>query len=134
MNKSFTILLVLVAIWGVSLGLAFIVGLTIGKTQSDVESPAVPVSTQNSPPQADEVRGQFGQGRREDLRQRIESGEITQEELDRFRQQFREGSGEGGRDGSGFRRRSFGDHADGQNGDAFSGQHATEEPTPQPSN
>ncbi|MCH7626093.1 MAG: hypothetical protein IIC83_09240 [Chloroflexi bacterium] len=166
MNKSFTILLVVVAIWGVSLGLAFIVGLTMGKAGPDVEALAVPVSIQTSPAQADEVV-QFGPGQgeeprrridsgdisQEDLdrfrqqfrdgsgqsgpdggfRSRIESGDISQEDLDRFRQQFRDGSGQGGADGGGFRRGGFGDHADGENGDAFSGQHPTEEPTPQPS-
>jgi hypothetical protein len=132
LNKSFAILLVIAAIWGVSLGLAFIAGLTIGNTRSDEESLAVPVSIQTSPTQADEV-GQLGQGQREELRRRIESGEISQEELDRFRRQFREGSGQGGPGGGGFRRDSFGDHTDGQDGGVDSERHSTEEPTPQPS-
>ena len=133
MNKSFVILLVIGAIWGVSLGVVFIAGLTIGKTQSDVETLAVPVSIQTSPEQASEV-GQFGQGQREELRRRIESGDISQEELDRFRQRFRDGSGQGGPGGGGFRRGEFGDHEPGQNGSQNFGQHPPEEPTPQPSN
>ena len=133
MNKSFVILLVIGAIWGVSLGVVFIAGLTIGKTQSDVETLAVPVSIQTSPEQASEV-GQFGQGQREELRRRIESGDIGQEELDRFRQQFRDGSGQGRPGGGGFRRGEFGDHEPGQNGSQNFGQHPPEEPTPQPSN
>lgn len=132
MNKSFVILLVIAAIWGVSLGVVFIAGLTIGKTQSDVETLAVPASIQTFPEQASEV-GQFGQGQREELRQRIESGDISQEELDRFRQRFREGSGQRG-PGGGFRRGGFGDHADGQNGAVDSGREPHEAPTPQPSN
>ncbi|MCH7626569.1 MAG: hypothetical protein IIC83_11650 [Chloroflexi bacterium] len=133
MNKSFVILLVIAVTWGVSLGVAFIVGLTMGKTQSDVETLAVPASFQTSPAQADEV-SQFGQGQREDLRRRIESGDISQEELDRFRQQFRDGSERGGPGGGGSRRGGFGDHADGQNGAVDSGRELHEAPTPQPSN
>ena len=133
MNKSFVILLVIGAIWGVSLGVVFIAGLTIGKTQSDVETLAVPVSIQTFPEQASEV-SQFGQGQREELRQRIESGDISQEELDRFRQRSREGSERGGPGGGGFRRGEFGDHEPGQNGSQNFGQHPPEEPTPQPSN
>ena len=131
MNKSFVILLVIAAIWGVSLGVVFIAGLTIGKTQSDVETLDVPASLQTSPAQADEV-AQFGQGQREDLRRRIESGDISQEDLDRFRRQFREGSRQDGPGGRGFRRDGFGDHADGQDGAQDFGQHSTEEPTPTP--
>ena len=134
MNKSFAILLVIAAIWGVSLGVAFIVGLTMGNTQSDAETLAVPASFQTSPAQGDEV-SQFGQGQREDLRRRIESGDISQEELDRIRQQFRDGSGQGGPGGrGGFRRGESGDHEPGQNGSQNFGQHPPEEPTPQPSN
>ena len=133
MNKSFVILLVIAAIWGVSLGVVFIAGLTIGKTQSDVETLTVPASLQTSPAQADEI-AQFGQGQREDLRRRIESGDISQEDLDRFRQQFREGSRQGGPGGEGFRRGGFGDHTDGQDGVAESGRELHEESTPQPSN
>ena len=133
MNKSFVILLVIGAIWGVSLGVVFIAGLTIGKTQSDVETLAVPVSIQTSPEQASEV-SQFGQGQREELRRRIESGDISQEELDRFRQRFREGSERNGPGGGGFRRGGFGDHADGQNGAVDSRRELHEAPTPEPSN
>ena len=112
--------------------MAFIIGLTIGNTQSDEETLAVPASFQTSPAQADQV-GQFGQGQREELRRRFESGDISQEELDRIRQQSRDGSRQGG-PGDGFRRGESGDHEPGQNGSQNFGQHPPEEPTPQPSN
>ncbi len=132
MNKSFVILLVIAVIWGVSLGVVFIAGLTVGKTQADVETLAVPASFQATPGQADQV-GQFGQGQREELRRRFESGDISQEDLDRIRQQFRDGTGQRG-PGGGFRRGDFGPPTDGQNGAVESGQQSNEEPTPQPSN
>ena len=97
MRKSFVILIVGAVVWGVSLGLAFIGGVALGANQPD-DAAITPVSAQGP-------QGQFDPAQRDDVRRRIQSGEISQEELNQLRQ--RQGQGDGrqrlqGGDGSGF--------------------------------
>lgn len=107
MSSSFRILIIGAAIWGVTLGVAFIGGLVVGKVQAD----DVPV-TNVSPTAPAGLQGQQGQlsaEEREALRQRIQSGEATQEEIDQIRQRFQQGGGGGQRGpGGGGQRGQFG--------------------------
>lgn len=98
--KPFVILSIGVAIWGASLGVAFIGGLAVGSTQS--EEPAAEAVAFPDPAGAPSGDGQLSQEQLQQLRQRIQSGEATQEEIDRIRQQFRgAGGGQGGQGGAG---------------------------------
>ena len=106
MKKSFVILIVSAAIWGLSIG-----GIALGKTQTDETMNGAASTIQGFQGQAEQT-GQFDQSQFDDLRRRIQSGEISQEELNQLRQQFggqfRGQDGTGGRpggqsgDGSGF--------------------------------
>ena len=100
--RPYIVLLIGVAIWGASLGLAFIGGMAVGGTQSDEPS----ANTVAFPGSAGPANGadQLDQEQIQTLRQRIQSGEATQEEIDRIRQQFRDaGGGQGGPGGGGGR-------------------------------
>ena len=102
--RPYIVLLIGVAIWGASLGLAFIGGVAVGGTQSDepsAETVAFPVPASGA--------GQIDQDQLQALRQRIQSGEATQEEIDQLRQQFRgAGGGQGGPGGGRGGRGQFG--------------------------
>lgn len=98
--KPFYVLLVGAVILGATLGLVFIGGMAIINGQpEDLVADSASADTQSGT-HTDE---QFDSSQREDFRQRIQSGEITQEEADRLRQQFRQGGGQRGQGGGGFR-------------------------------
>ena len=97
--RPFAILLIGVAIWGASLGLAFISGVAVGSaqpTEPSLDAVALPgPAGQSADP------GQLGQEQLQQLRQRVQSGEATQEEIDQLRQQFRGAGGGPGNGGPG---------------------------------
>ncbi len=98
MSSSFRILVIGAAIWGVTLSVAFIGGLAVGRVQAE-DVPASNISTA-APAGFQGQQGQLSAEEREALRQRIQSGEVSQEELEQIRQRFRES---GGRQGGGQR-------------------------------
>ena len=85
--KLFNVLLVGAAIWGVTLALAFIGGIAVGNSQEE----AAPASSVAQPFGADGQQGQFDPASHEEPRQRFQSGEATQEEIDELRQRFQRG-------------------------------------------
>ncbi len=87
--KAFNVLLVGAVIWGVTLALAFIGGIAVGNSQEV----AAPASSVTQPFGADGQQGQFDPAAREEFRQRVQSGEATQEEINEFRQRFQQGGG-----------------------------------------
>ncbi|MCI0822595.1 MAG: hypothetical protein J4N34_04105 [Chloroflexi bacterium] len=96
--KPFHVLLVGAAIWGVTVGLAFIGGVAVGNSQED---DAAPSALSAQPIGVDGRHDQFDSVDQDQLRQRIQSGEATQEELDQLRQRFRQGGGGRGQFGGG---------------------------------
>ena len=87
--KPFNVLLIGAAIWGVTLALAFIGGISVGNSleiTDPVDSGAQTFGTEGQ-------RGQFDPAAREELRQRIQSGEATREEIDELRQRFQQDGG-----------------------------------------
>ncbi len=87
--KPFNVLLIGAAIWGVTLAMAFIGGIAIGNSQED----AAPANSAEHAFGAEGQQGQLDPEATQDLRQRIQSGEATQEEIDEFRQRFQQGGG-----------------------------------------
>lgn len=79
MRRPFMILLIGAAIWGVSLGLAFIGGIAVGKVQTGEAPAGISTAAEAAPGPA---------GQRDEMRQRIQSGEMSQEEMQGMRQQF----------------------------------------------
>lgn len=104
--KPFQILLIGAAVWGITLALAFVGGIAIGNSQEDdTNQSALTAQPINS--DGDHQQGQFDSASVEALRQRIQSGEATQEEIDQLRQRFQQGGGGqrgqfGGPGGGGF--------------------------------
>ena len=96
--KPFHVLLAGAAIWGVTVGLAFIGGVAVGNSQED-DAASSTLSAQ--PIGVDGRHDQFDSVDQHQLRQRIQSGEATQEELDQLRQRFRQGGGGRGQFGGG---------------------------------
>ncbi len=92
MTKPFVALIGVVVVLGASIGGAFAAGIAVGKGQGSDE-PAAPVSqTQNpSPP----TSLQAGPQSLQDLRERVQSGTLTEADRQQFRQQFQAG-GDGG--------------------------------------
>ena len=78
--KPFNVLLVGAVIWGVTPALAFISGIAVGNSQEV----AAPASSVAQPIGADGQQGQFDPAARDEFRQRVQSGEATQEEIDQF--------------------------------------------------
>jgi hypothetical protein len=93
--NPFNMLLVGAVIWGVTLALAFISGIAVGNSQEV----AAPASSVAQPIGADGQQGQFDPAARDEFRQRVQSGEATQEEIDQFRQRFQQGGGQRGQFG-----------------------------------
>ena len=98
-SRSFTLLIGVVVALGVSIGGAFVGGIALGKSQE--------VEAAQATPEAPALSGGF---RRPDgadtasldlVRQRIQSGDATPEELAQLRQGFRSGQGFGGQGFSG---------------------------------
>ena len=104
-NRAFVSLLAAVLVVGAAVGGAFVAGLALGKGQAE-ETPAVslpnpPRAAGAQPPAAPE-----GQGTSlVELRERIQSGQATPEEMAQIRQQIQQqlgGGGGGERLGAGF--------------------------------
>ena len=87
--KPFNVLLIGAAMWGVTLALAFIGGIAVGNSQEV----AAPVSSIEHTSGAEGQQGQFDPAARQEFRQRVQSGEATQEEIDELRQRFQQGGG-----------------------------------------
>ena len=110
--KAFVSLLVGVLVLGGLVGASFIGGMVLGKNSGAEAADNVVAATAPQPPSAeaqslDEVDGQG----LSQLRQRIQSGEATQEEIAELRQQLRAqfGAGDGGPGGAqGFGGGGFG--------------------------
>ena len=102
-NKSFILLIAVVAALGVSIGGAFVGGIALGKSQ-DAEASQVAAF----PPDPAAGFQQANGGSSESaplaqIRQRLQSGDATPEELAELRQQFQGGGfGGGGLLGGGF--------------------------------
>ena len=73
---SFRIFVVVAIIWGFTIGVGFIAGFAIGNRTDENVDKAESISS----------RPDF-----ERIRERVESGEIDEEELERMRQRFRSG-------------------------------------------
>ncbi|MDA0769223.1 MAG: hypothetical protein BZY79_05325 [SAR202 cluster bacterium Casp-Chloro-G4] len=87
--KPFQVLLIGAAVWGITLALAFVGGIAVGNSGDDNA-----MAGQTAGISGDQAA--FDPADREALRQRIQSGEATQEEIDQLRQRFQQGGGQGG--------------------------------------
>ena len=96
-TKAFMTLLITVLILGAALGGAFAGGIALGKSQEDGETESTPTAPQSGAT-GQEIQGESGVPSLDQIRQRIQSGEITQEELAELREQFQ---GQGGAAGGG---------------------------------
>ena len=99
-TKAFMTLLIAVVLLGAGLGGAFAGGIALGKSQGDGETPSTVLST-TPPGSGQQAPSDTGVQSLDQLRQRLQSGEITQEELAEFRQQF-QGQGGSAAGGGGF--------------------------------
>ena len=91
-TKAFISLMVAVLVLGIVVGGSFLGGLVIGKSQeADAAASVTPV------PQGSGLTNELTLGR---LRERIQSGQLSQEDLTQLRQQF-QGQFGGGRPGGG---------------------------------
>ena len=99
-TKAFFVLIAAVVLLGGSIGGAFAGGLALGKRQ-DNGSASTPVTTTPSD-QQETAFPLFGAGDLSEFQERIQSGEVTQEELADLRQQFQAGGGGGFRGGGAF--------------------------------
>lgn len=102
-SKAFLSLIVAVLVVGGALGGSFFAGVSMGKNQ--VEAAPQTDTSQFTPPSLDD--GQQATGGQTvldagDLRQRLQSGDITPEEAAQLREQFQNQGGFGGADGGGF--------------------------------
>ena len=115
-SRSFTLLIGVVVALGVSLGGAFVGGIALGKSQEAEAAQngplARPTSTLGGPSSE-----QFDGASLDLIRQRIQSGDATPEELAQLRQGFQSGQGFGGQSFGGQR---FG--GQGFGGQRFSGR------------
>ena len=103
-TKSFMLLIAVVAALGVSIGGAFVGGIALGKSQ-DAEASQVAAVAPDPSGGSQRPNGEGGQSASlAQIRQRVQSGDATPEELAELRQQF-QGGGFGG---GGFRGGSFG--------------------------
>ena len=114
-NKSFMLLIAVVAMLGVSIGGAFVGGIALGKSQ-DAEASQVATLAPSPSGGFQQANGTSdGSASLAQIRQRIQSGEVTPEELAELRQQFQSGGFSGGGfSGAGFQGSGFG-------GDGFRG-------------
>ena len=87
-TKAFLALVVLVLVVGGGVGGAFAGGVALGKTQGDGAPPGVAGETPGLQSPGVGAAGQPNQQTLDQLRQRIQSGEVSAEELEGLRQQF----------------------------------------------
>ena len=99
-TKGFISLLVGVLVLGLAVGGSFLGGLAIGKGQ-EVEAATSVAPVPQAPSAASQVAGQTDGQTLGTLRERLQSGDLSQEELAGLREQF-QGQFGGGTDGGGF--------------------------------
>ena len=104
-TKAFMALVLAVLLLGGVLGGVFAGGIALGKSQGngETEITVLPTTPQGAGQQS---QGDSGFPSLDQLRQRLQSGEITQEELAELRQQFQSQGGQAA--GGGFGGRGFG--------------------------
>lgn len=110
-GKSFFVMLVAVLVLGGSLGGAFVGGIALGKGQEDADTPAATIQQANAglaQALGNVSTNGAGQTSLDQIRQRIQSGEVTPEELARLREQLQERAGGGGGAFGGFAGRAGG--------------------------
>ena len=101
-SKSFMLLIAVVAVLGVSIGGAFVGGIALGKSQ-DAEGSQVAALTPAPSGGFQQANGAGGQSASlAQIRQRLQSGDATPEELAELRQQFQGGGFRGGDFGAGL--------------------------------
>ena len=96
--KVFVMFLIVGLILGGGLGGAFVGGVALGKN-GEAEAPQTSLPGTSLPARGQQAQGQPDQGQLGQLRERIQSGEITQEELAQLREQFQGQGGPGGQGG-----------------------------------
>ena len=100
-TKSFLTLVIAVLVLGGSLGGAFVGGIALGKNQED-DVTLNSASTQLPSGTDQQASGQLTQGQLDQFRQQIQSGEFDPENRDQLRRQFQDQFGQGGPGGLGF--------------------------------
>ena len=100
-TKSFVTLVIAILVLGGSLGGAFVGGIALGKNQED-DVALNSASTQLPSGTDQQASGQLTQEQLDQFRQQIQSGEFDPENRDQLRQQFQDQFGQGGPDGLGF--------------------------------
>ena len=98
MSKPFIALIIAVLVIGLSIGGAFAGGIAIGKSQ-DSDSPPSIQTASTGPASTQATDGALTAEQLQELRQRIQSGDVIPGELGQFGQQFP--GGFGGRGGGG---------------------------------
>ena len=91
-TKAFVLLLVGVLVLGGSLGGAFAGGMALGKSQGEAEEESVQPLPSSLGQQSS---GQLGQAQADRMQQRLESAQLSPEDLDQLRQQFQGQLGQG---------------------------------------
>lgn len=100
-TKSFVTLVVAVLVLGGGLGGAFVGGIALGKNQEDGVA-LNSASTQLPSGTDQQASGQLTQEQLDQFRQQIQSGEFDPEARDQFRRQFQDRFGQGGTGDLGF--------------------------------
>lgn len=100
-TKSFVTLVIAILVLGGSLGGAFVGGIALGKNQED-DVALNSASTQLPSGTDQQALGQLTQEQLDQFRQQIQSGEFDPENRDQFRRQFQDQFGQGGPGGLGF--------------------------------
>jgi len=100
-TKSFVTLVIAILVLGGSLGGAFVSGIALGKNQED-DVTLNSASTQLPSGTDQQASGQLTQEQLDQFRQQIQSGEFDPENRDQFRRQFQDQFGQGGPGDLGF--------------------------------
>ena len=94
--RQFIVAIVVVVVVGIVLGGSFVAGVALGRTQFNLELASFPVAPSSSRSAVADPEGQTGAeidaAQLQQLRQRAQSGEISQEELARLREQLGRGN------------------------------------------
>ena len=99
-TKAFLALIAVVVLLGGSIGGAFAGGIALGKSQDNGSAGAQLTTTSSE--QQDTVFPPLGAGNLSEIQERIQSGEVTPEELADLRQQIQDGASAGFRGGGVF--------------------------------
>ena len=98
-TKAFVLLLVGVLVLGGSLGGAFAGGMALGNSQGEAEEESTqPLSSSLG----QQSSGQFSQAQADQFQQRLESGQLSTQDMDQLRQQMQGQFGEGAAGGMGL--------------------------------